>query len=219
MIILDIETSGISKLNCGIWQIGAVEFENPSNYFFEECRVDDEDITIKAALEIAGKTEEELRDKSKKSQKELLEEFFSWVRKIKNRTLVCQNPAFDFGFIEVKANKYGLFDPNIYGQNPFPYRLLDTHSLAQAVYSRVHGKMAFDEERGASKLNLEKILEFCGIPDERIRMSNQRIVKGGKPHNALEDARLTAEVLSRLIYGKNLLEEFSSLKIPEYLKR
>ena len=33
MIVLDIETSGIDRVKCGIWQIGALELENPKNQF------------------------------------------------------------------------------------------------------------------------------------------------------------------------------------------
>jgi len=51
---------------------------------------------------------------------------------------------------------------------------------------------------GTSAINLDKILEFLGI----------KVV--GQTHNALEDAQLTAEVLSRLIYGKPLLEKYKA---------
>jgi len=40
MIVVDIETSGIDYNRVGIWQIGAIEFENQ---FLEESRIDDED--------------------------------------------------------------------------------------------------------------------------------------------------------------------------------
>ena len=36
MIVLDIESSGLDSGRCGIWQIGALEFENPSNTFLQE---------------------------------------------------------------------------------------------------------------------------------------------------------------------------------------
>ena len=44
MIVVDIETSGMLDSNVGIWQIGAVEFENPSNTFLEDGRIDDSDV-------------------------------------------------------------------------------------------------------------------------------------------------------------------------------
>jgi len=55
-------------------------------------------------------------------------------------------------------------------------------------------------------MDLPKILEFVGLRDER------------KFHNALEDCKLEAECFSRIIYGKNLLLEYSDFLIPGYLK-
>ena len=43
MIALDIETSGGNPVKYGIWQIGAIELENPKNIFLEEARIDEED--------------------------------------------------------------------------------------------------------------------------------------------------------------------------------
>ena len=79
MIILDIETTGIDFNKCGIWQIGALDFYNPENYFLEEARIDDEDLIEEGALKINGKIEQELRDPKKQSQKQLLENFFELI--------------------------------------------------------------------------------------------------------------------------------------------
>ena len=38
------------------------------------------------------------------------------------------------------------------------------------------------------------------------------VIRPGVPHNALEDAKLTAECFSRLVYGKEFLPEFKSQK-------
>src|SRR3989344_2210608 len=100
MIVVDIETSGnFDPYKNGIWQIGAVEFENPSNTFLEEAKIDDEDAVEEGALKVTGKTEEQLRDKHKQSQKQLLINFFEWCSKIKDKTLVAHNTPFDYGFI------------------------------------------------------------------------------------------------------------------------
>ncbi len=45
-----------------------------------------------------------------------------------------------------------------------------------------------------------------------------KLLRRGLPHNALTDAKLTAECFSRIVYGKNLLEEFKKFPIPEYLR-
>lgn len=74
MIVLDIETSGIYPERHGIWQIGALELENPSNVFLEEGRIDDEDVVEEEAVKVHGKNEAYLRNSEKQSQRELIEE-------------------------------------------------------------------------------------------------------------------------------------------------
>src|SRR3989339_1108677 len=114
MIVVDIETSGLDMDKSGIWQIGAVELENPKNFFFEEARIDDENLVNHDSLKIIGKTEHELRDTKKQSQKQLLSNFFKWAVKIKNNDCICQNPQFDWSFLSLKAEKYGIRFPLFY---------------------------------------------------------------------------------------------------------
>ncbi len=209
MIVVDIETSGgFAPEKVGIWQIGAVELENPSNTFLEESRIDDSDIIEEDALKVIGKTEKELRDENKQSQKELLQHFFNWAEKIKPSNFICHNPQFDYGFLRIRANKYGL-------KFPFPYKSFDLHSIAAAKYFEINKKFLIEE--GESAMNLTNILSFCGLKDERIRLKDGKIVKEGKPHNGLEDAKLEAECFFRLVYGKNVFEEFKKFPIPKYL--
>lgn len=202
MIVVDIETSGLDFNKCGIWQIGAVELENPENTFLEEARIDDEDKIIdegkETVLEIIGKTEEQLRDKNKQAQKQLIENFFKWFGSIKIKDCICQHPGFDLGFLTVKARKYNL-------EIPFPHRAFDLHTLAQIKFFEINKKFLIKENK--SDLGLTNILEFVGMKDER------------GAHNALEDAKLEAECFSRLIFGKNLLPEYSKFPIPEVLKK
>ena len=133
MIVVDIETSGLNYEKSGIWQIGAIELENPDNSFLEEGRIDDSDIVNPDSLKIIGKTEEELRDKTKKSQKELLESFFLWAKKIEIRDCICQNPQFDWSFLCIRATKYNL-------DFPFIHRAYDLHSIAQLRYCQLKGR-------------------------------------------------------------------------------
>ena len=196
-IILDLETSGLDKVKCGIWQIGAIDL-NDNEEFFQEGRIDDKDFVEKDALKVIGKTEEDLRDKNKKTQKQLLKDFFQWLETRKVKNFLCQNPQFDVTFLEIKANEYGL-------KIPFRYKCFDSHTIAQMVYYKINGKFWFEE--GRSKMNLGKILEFVGMKDNR------------QAHNALEDCKLTAECFSRLIYGENLFPEYSQFKIPKELTK
>ena len=79
MIVLDIESSGLDTGKCGIWQIGAVELENPKNQFLEESRIDEKDEIDQEALKVNGQTEGGLRDKNKQSQKQLILNFIDVV--------------------------------------------------------------------------------------------------------------------------------------------
>lgn len=214
-IVVDIETSGLDKIKCGIWQIGAIDL-NDKEEFLEEARIDDEDIVEEAALKVIGKTEEELRDKNQQSQKELLERFFEWMKKRPMRNMLCQNPQFDISFFEIKANKYNL-------KKTFQFRTFDLHTLAQTIYFGLNKEFHLRKNEVTSKkesdMDLKNILKFCGVPDNRVNIISGKIVSEGNPHNALEDCKLEGECFSRLIYGENLFEEYSQFKIPEVLKK
>ncbi|MFA5173992.1 MAG: 3'-5' exonuclease [Candidatus Pacearchaeota archaeon] len=210
MIIVDIETSGnLDPERKGIWQIGALDSDNPNNTFLQESRIDEEDNIEEISLQVTGKTREELRDKKKQSQKQLLINFFNWVSKIDNKILVAQNTPFDYTFLYLKSKKYNL-------QFPFGHRTIDLHVIAAMKYFQIRGEFLI--ENGNSKMNLPKILEFCGMEDTRVQVKDNKVVKEGKPHNALEDAKLEAECFSRLLLGKGMFEEYSKFQIPEYLK-
>jgi|SRR3989344_3076515 len=209
MIILDIETSGINPEEHGIWQIGAIDSNNPENCFLEECRIDEEDIVNEGALLITGKTEDFLRDESKQSCRELLINFFKWYENVSIKTCICQNPQFDLGFIMLKAKRYGF-------EIPFHHRAFDLHSMAQMKYHQIKGRFLIKEDY--SGMNLPTILEFCGIKDERRSIGKDKIISEGKEHNALEDCKLTGECFSRIIYGKTLFEDFNKFEIPDYLR-
>jgi len=195
MIIVDIECSGIPPEKCGVFEIGAIDDEDPKQIFFEDCRIDEDDETEQGALKVTGKTEEQLRDSNKQSQEELLKKFFKWVEGRENKTIVCQN-FFDTMFLSQRARKYGL-------EVPFGWRSLDLHTIASIKYKEIKGE--FIIRQGHSAMGLSDTLKFVGMKDER------------GAHNALEDAKLEAEVFSRLVYGKNLIEEFNKFEIPEYL--
>jgi len=211
MIVLDIETSGGHPTENGIWQIGAIDL-NTMEEFLDESRIDDKDEIEVEALKVCGKTEEELRDSNKQSQKELLDKFFKWLETRKMKTLLCHLPEFDQGFLRCKARKY-------FGTDPFwpdSHRPFDLHTIAQVKFFEINGKFLTKEDNN-SDMGLRNILKLCGIEDERRSVREGKILKEGKPHNALEDARLTAECFSRLVYRKNLFPEYTQFKIPEEL--
>jgi len=209
MIVVDIETSGINPEEHGIWQIGAIELENPENTFLEESNIDSEDKIHPEALKIIGKSEQELRSSSLQSQKKLLEKFFSWIEKIENQTLIAHNTPFDYGFLTFKARKYNL-------KPTFGHRTFDLHSIAAVKYYQINRKFLTDKDKSA--MNLPKIIEFCGMKDERIQISEGKVVQEGSSHNAIKDTKLEAECFSRIVFGKNLLKDFEKFSIPNYLK-
>jgi len=212
MIVLDIETSGgkQSPSQLGVWQIGALELENPKNTFFQEGHIDSEDLVEEGAILVTGRSEKEMRNPKLQSQKELIENFLTWASKIEDQTLICHNPQFDYGFIWVKSNKYKI---NL----KVPYRAMDLHTLSVDRIFKTKGILPKKDNQTA--VSLKDIIEFCSLKDERIQLKETTIVKQGSPHNALEDAKLEAECFSRLVYGKNLLPEFKEFPIPDYLKQ
>ena len=215
MIVFDIETSGLNIGECGIWQIGAIDMNNPDNYFLEEARIDDEDQVEIEAMNVTGKSEGDLRDKNKQSQKQLILNFLEWIRTCREKISLGQNVGFDIMFLQTKSMKYKIID--IF-REVMGARTMDLHTIAQMKYHEIYGKYKLREE-GLSDMNLKNTLDFCGIPDERRVVENEEIKEEGKPHDALDDCKLEAECFSRIVYGKNLFTEYSQYKIPEHLKR
>ncbi len=129
--------------------------------------------------------------------------------KIKDKTLVAHNSPFDYGFLFLRAKKYGL-------EFPFSHRTFDLHVFAAAKYFEINNKLPIEE--GKSKMNLPMVIEFCGLKDKRIQLKENEVVKEGEPHNGLIDAKLEAECLSRILYGKNLIKDYKNFPIPRYFK-
>lgn len=205
-LFTDLEMSGLNEYLCGICEIGAIDLTNPDRQFNQDCRIDEGDKIInspfakKPVLTVLGKTEEQLRDPSKQSQKQLLKNYFDWISESRIRILATQNPRKDVNFLEYKAEKYGL-------AIPFKHQSIDLHTIAQTIYELLYKEPLIDE-RGNSKMNLKNILRFCGIPDNR-----------EESHTALEDAELGGECCYRFLNGSNLLPKFKSYSVPEILKR
>lgn len=198
MIIVDIETSGLDPRKQGILEIAGLKFENPDIFFHSYCRLDKEDEIDPKALEINGFSEEEARDLNKPTQKQALGKFFKWVEERRDFYAAGENVGnFDLNFVKVRADKYDL-------KFPFQHRSYDLNTAAVCVYERIYHKLPIVE--GKIKMGLPEILEFVGLKDER-----------GK-HGALEDCKLEAECISRLRHGKSLFLEYSTFKIPGYLK-
>lgn len=195
MLIVDIEASGTEYSKHSIVSIGALDFENPENRFYAECKIWEGAHIMEGALAVNGFTEIEIRDETKKTEGEITREFLEWSQHMGDRTLTGQNVSFDRDFLKFAAAREGL-------SWDLAHRTLDTHTLCWMHIIRKGGLPPIDAEHRRSSLNLDAVLNYCGIPEEP------------QPHNALTGALSHAEVTSRLLYDKKLLPEFKEFDIP-----
>ncbi len=195
MLILDIEASGVNYQKHSIVSIGALTLEDPANRFYAECKIWDGAGIMDGALEVNGFTEEEITDENKMAEEELVRNFMAWSEGIKDRTLAGQNVSFDRDMLKAGCERAGI-NWNL------AYRTIDTHSLCWIHMVHRGQNPPIDKEHHRSALNLDEVLNYCGIPDEP------------DPHNALTGAMSHAEVISRLLYSKKLLPEFAEFDIP-----
>ena len=199
MIAVDVETTGTNPNVHSILAIGALDFDNPANKFYGECRAFDGAHMEPEALKINGLSEEQARSPGWQREEELVRSFIAWATDLRDWTFLGQNPAFDRGFIEAACARYHV-------DYPFPHRSLDTHSLAYMHMVQKGAIPPFDARHHHSAINLDYILSYCGIAEEP------------KPHNALTGALCHAEVASRLLYDKKLLDEFMLYDIPWHIR-
>ncbi len=207
MIALDIETSGVDPERASILSLGALDTEDPTDQFYDECRAWDGAHISDEALAVNGFTREEATDPSKKTEAELIATFVAWalaekpasgganngVPRSRNTTLVSQNSAFDKDFAQAACRRAKI-------EFPFAHRTLDTHSLVwlHMVERGIEPPVSHNH----SGINLTAALAYCGLPPEQ------------KPHNALTGAFAHAEILSRIAYNKKMLPEYLSYEIP-----
>lgn len=210
MIIVDVESTGVDAKLCSLLSVGALDFDNPKNQFYVECRIFEGAHIEKEALKINGFTLEEIQPRrqkethahvlsraaDKKTDREVVLAFLEWMKTCKEWTLAGQNPSFDRDFLQETAHRYHI-------NWPLAHRTLDLHSIA--CYQMLKLGKEIPRKNNHSALNLDKILEHVGLPTR------------GQKHNALDDAKLEGEALSRLVYGRNLLTDYASFPIPSYL--
>lgn len=193
MIIVDVETTGVDPSRNSIVSIGALDFDNPTDQFYRECRIWNGANVSQESFPINGFTESDIVDPTKDTDEEIVKDFLKWTESKRDKTIAGENPSFDRDFIRLTAQRYHL-------NWPFAYRTLDLHSVCYTHMIK-SGKTP-PVKNDHSGLNLELILEYCGIPGYSL------------PHNALTDTKLEAECLSRLLFGKKLLKEYEKYKIP-----
>lgn len=194
MIVLDVETSGVDPKKHSILSIGALDLDEPTNQFYDECRIWDGAVISDGALAINGFTREQAQDPTTKTEEELITAFIAWATdRPQERTLAAQNVSFDKGFVEAACNRAGI-------EFPFAHRTIDIHTLTWA-HMQFNGATPPTEHQH-SAINMKAALDYCGLPEEP------------KPHNALTGALAHAELIARMAFGKKLLPEYSDYDIP-----
>jgi oligoribonuclease (3'-5' exoribonuclease) len=199
VLILDTECSGLRPDRHSILSIGALDFRNPDNRFYGECRVWEQDgmqaEIMDDALAVNGFTHEQATDETKQSEAELIASFLEWSQDLPERTMTGQNVAYDQGMLEAAAMR-------AHASWNLAYRTLDVHTMCWMHIVRSGGAPPVDQGHKRSALNSRAVLQYCGLPKEP------------DPHNALTGALWHAEVTSRLMYDQPLLPEFSEHPIP-----
>lgn len=223
MIVVDVEATGVDARLCSLLSVGAVEFERPENEFYMECYAFPGAHIEKEALKISGFTMEEIATPSqisplekgernlcasaseisvhqrlaKRTDREVVLAFLDWMKTCSEWTLAGQNPSFDRAFLEETAHRYHI-------NWPLAHRTIDLHSVC--YYHMKKRGVATPLRNNHSALNLDRIAKYVGLPTRENK------------HNALADAKLEAEALSRLLYGKNIVGEYAGYAIPTFLQ-
>ena len=199
MIIVDTETTGVEPHVHSILSIAALDFDNPSNEFYGECRMFEGARWSDEAEAVHGISQENAEDPHRMSEKELVTKFIAWAHTVSEQTLAGENPSFDRDFMRAACVRNHI-------EWNFAYRTVDLHSIAYAKC--LEQGRPIPTKNNHSGLGLDALLSRIGLP------SNP------KPHNALRDVYLEAEAFSRVIYGKKLLPEFEPFDIPlDYTKK
>ncbi len=198
MIVIDVETSGTNPYKHSILSIGAVDFFNPERQFYQECQIEKDKEYTEEALNVNGFKKEDLNDPKKKTLEKVLNEFIEWMKPVEDKTIGGHNVNFDAGFLNYSFKRYNI-------DFSFGHRVLDTHSLVYASMLSRNLKIPLKNEK--TDINSDYVFNYVGLPSEP------------KPHNALNGAKMEAEALSRLIFGKKLLNEYDSYHVPAYLPK
>ena len=196
MIVVDVETTGVDPEIHSIVSIGALDFFNPKNQFYEECKIWEGAEITQQALDVNGFTLKQVTDSKKQSLEEVVSKFVKWTKNIEDQTLAGENPSFDRDFLNNSFKRAGL-------EFYFGHRTVDLHSICYEHHLEYRKSIPLAKNR--TDLNLDKILKYVGLPEEP------------KPHNALIGAKIEAEAFARLIYGKSILREFEKYSLPDYL--
>jgi DNA polymerase III epsilon subunit-like protein len=128
MIVLDIETSGLSPQINGMLSLGAVDFATGEE-FYGECSLSKHNLCDPVAMQINGFKVEDVRPGMKQPPEDLYWSFVKWTHHLEgDRILAGHNIGhFDILFLEHIHNS--IWFPKW----SFGYRTVDLHSVAYSV--------------------------------------------------------------------------------------
>ncbi len=171
MIILDIETTGLSSTKHSMVSLGAVDY-NTGDEFYGECRVYPRRVIDSFALGVNGFTEAQCLDETKEMPDALYLRFLGWAMGRDPLIGGQQVGSFDIPFLKdvhAQCVAAGSGTPAW----SFGHRSVDLHSVAYAKLGK--------------SLSLDGILQAVGLSPEP------------KPHNALTGARLERDAFKKLL--------------------
>lgn len=195
-MVLDLETSGLDYVKNSILSIGAIEFENPLNQFYIECRLEEGAEADPESMAVNGFSMKEIMSKDKMNLKEALLKFCGWMDTLNDRTIGGHNVQFDIRFLK---HYFRVFEINY----KIGSRCIDTYALTYENHLKRKVNPPMRDHR--ADITSDVVFRYCGLDKEPA------------PHNSLTGVKMMAESMSRLIYGKKLLDEFKDYGIPAYL--
>jgi DNA polymerase III epsilon subunit-like protein len=196
IIVMDLEMSGLDPMKNSILSIGAVDFSKPKNQFYMECRLMEGADADPEALKVNGFTKKGIADKKKESNEIVIKKFCKWMDAVNDRTIAGHNVQFDMRFLKHAFYVYKM-------DYKIGSRCIDTYALAYVHHLKRRAKPPMKDNR--ADITSDVVFKYCGLTKEPY------------PHNALMGAKMEAESISRMMYGKPLLREFKEFEIPRYL--
>jgi len=143
MIFVDIETTGMDPEENSLLSIGAVDFDNPENTFYGECRADKGSALDPISLTINGFGIDDILDPNKMMSQELVRKFLVWASAVRDKKLAGDNIWFDLGFLRVYLKRLKI-------RWPFGRESVELHRASKIT-------------RGLP-WSLDLVLEIAGIP-------------------------------------------------------
>lgn len=180
LVVVDTETGGLDSETKSILSLGAVIVEDGIiiDEFYMVIR-EDEILVDEKALRINGFTKQKIVAVGE-SPETVVEHFIDFLRKhnlTKKATIAGHNVEFDIGFIKrlfrlaERESDYGKY---------FSHRTIDTQATARVL--------TLAERITTKSTSLDSLCQILGVN-----------VRKGKIHNALEDAKATAILLTGFI--------------------